>query len=639
MKKCLAAFVAAAMTVGVMAGCSAQVKEKPTEAATAAPATTAAPAQTQAPADGQATTEAPTTAAAKAPVAAPKVAVLTNVSYGDEAWADVIVDQLNKAGFEAEKSLQPDTASWRQQVEAKNFDLAITYWNTVTGSPDYALRSVWHSEGPLNLYGINDPHVDELIELAASQTPEEYEKTYDELDEYIVEEMAYVIPIYNSRKTLAANQEIMKPETVRLSKSRSMCWEELRFQDESKNDTDPFIMSQSSRPITPVDPVRSDDGSTFMLNTNLYIRMVNLTDDDQITTDSTLSREYAIGESGSDFYFLLRDDVFFAAVKDGHAVNTGERVGAEDAVYSMDRMMNKDSVPDHKNFSNFTAMDKNEIVTDVESLKGIASKEAGKSVYDVLNAKSLTPIQSLTDDKTKVDPSAGTYQVVHMTTKYAFPQILNVLAHSSGGIVNKAVIEEVNKSFIEDPSSFDAANDTLYGAPASYTDGSTYNNNLVVSGPYIPIRMTDTEVTYEANPGYMPTEEKFAPKIKNFKMLLNLANTDAQLNALRDNQIYVMYTIPTAQIENIKNDGRFVFKEVPSNAYNYLAFNFSGKFADIDLRKAALYAIDQEQISAVFNNRLIPTYGPATPVMGAKKALKVDLAKSAEYLQAWKDKQ
>jgi peptide/nickel transport system substrate-binding protein len=564
----------------------------------------------------------------------PKVVILTNAGYGDEAWANVIKDQLQKAGFAPEISLQPDYASWRAQVDAKNFDLAITYWNTVTGSPDYAVRSVWHSDGPLNLYGINDEYLDELIETGSGQTPEEYADTYSKFEDYLVEEKAYVIPIYVSIKTLAVNQDIMNPDTVRISKSRSMCWEELRFKDASKQDSTPFIMSQSASNLTPLDPIRADDGSTFMLNTNCYIRLMNLTDTDEITTDSTLSHAYAIGESGSDFYFLLRDDVFFTKVENEHAVNTGERVGAEDAVYSMDRMMDETVVPDHKNFSNFTAMDKNEIVTDLDSLKNMASKTEGKSVYDLLAEKSPTEITSLTADKSKANNAAGTYQVVHMTTKYPFPQILNVLAHSSGGIVNKAQIEKMNAGFLADPDAYSVENDVLYGEQSWYTEGSNYDNTLVCSGPYIPIKKNDYEIIYEANPGYMPTDSKYAPKIKTIQMKF-IQDSETAFSALRAGEIYILYTIPTAKIDMVKDDPMLAFKEIPGNAFNYLAFNFEGKFSDINLRKAALYAVDQEQISAVFNNRLIPTYAPVTPVLQTGKALKADSEKSAQYLSDW----
>lgn len=563
----------------------------------------------------------------------PEVRILTNAGFGDEAWAVIIKDQLDTAGFNAVIDLQPDYASWRAQVDAKNFDLAITYWNTVTGSPDYAVRSVWHSEGPLNLYGINDPEIDRLIELGSTQTPEEYMETYSQYEDYLVGEMAYTIPIYVSIKTLACNSDIMNPDTVRISKSRSMCWEELRFNNAADLETKPFIMSQTQSNLTPLDPVRSDDGSTFMLNTNCYIRLVNLTDTDEITVNSSLSRGYAIGESGSDFYFLLRDDVNFSKVSNGKAVDSGERVGADDVVYSLDRMMNQDSVPDHKNFSNFTAMEGSSVVTDIEVLKNTASKVDGKSVFDVLQEAAPGEITSVTGDKAAANNSEGAYQVVHMTTKYAFPQILNVLAHSSGGIVSKAAVEEQNAKFLNDPSSYDVQTDALYGEQSWYT-GSSDKNNLVCSGPYIPIMKNDYEVTFQANPGYMPTEDKYTPKIKNFTMKF-ITDSETAFNALLSGEIYVLYTIPTAKIDMVKENAMLEFKEIPGNAYNYIAFNFDGKFSDINLRKAAQYAVDQEQISAVFNNRLIPTYSSITPVLGTGKALKADADKVAFYLSEW----
>ena len=564
----------------------------------------------------------------------PDITILANAGVGDEAYANVVRDQLVKAGFNPTISMQPDYASFRSQIDAGNFDLAITYWNTVTGSPDYAMRSVWHSEGPLNLYKIYDDHMDELIELGASQTEAEYRKTYEELETYMIEEKAYTIPIYVSYKTLAFNNKMLQDESVHVSKSRSMQWEPLNYVDESLNDTQPCVLTQTYSDLTPLDPVRSDDGSTFQLNTNSYIRLVNLTDTDEITTNSTLTRAYAIGESNADFYFLLRDDVNFAKVEDMHAVDSGERVGAEDVVFSIDRMVNKDRVPDHKNFANFTAVDGYEIYIDLEALKTAQAQE-GKTVYETLMEGATGEITALTADKTQVDNANGTYQVVHVTTKYAFPQILNVFAHSSGGIVSKNQIETINAGY--DPATYDVAKDVLYGDQVTYTEGAGYNNTLVCSGPYIPIKKNDYEILFEKNPGYMPQDE-YAPHIKTIQVKI-IKDTENALSALRAGELYLLQSIPTSKIEIVKEDENLTFKEISGNAYNYVAFNFSGVFGDEDLRKAALYAIDQKGISAVFNDRLIPTYSPLTPVLQTGKELLADPQKSAEYLKKWIDKQ
>lgn len=65
--------------------------------------------------------------------------------------------------------------------------------------------------------------------------------------------------------------------------------ENLDFVDESKRLTEPFIMSQTNPSLTSLDPIKGNDGSINILNTNLYIRLVNLTDDDEVTSEGSLS--------------------------------------------------------------------------------------------------------------------------------------------------------------------------------------------------------------------------------------------------------------------------------------------------------------------------------------------------------------
>ena len=39
----------------------------------------------------------------------------------------------------------------------------------------------------------------------------------------------------------------------------------------------------------------------------------------------------------------------------------------------------------------------------------------------------------------------------------------------------------------------------------------------------------------------------------------------------------------------------------------------------------------------MFDNRLIPTYSPLTPVLGTGKTIVADAEKSAAYLNAWRE--
>ena len=565
----------------------------------------------------------------------PEVVILANAGYGDDAYANVIRDQLEKAGFAPTISLQPDYASWRAQVDAGNFDLAITYWVTTNGSPDYAVRSVFRSDGDFNLYGINDPKLDEMIDAAAKQTPDEYMQTYSDLEDYMVGEMAYTLPIYVSMRTETFDTTVLDPDTVRMPKSRALVWEELRFQNPEENATRTYVTSQLYTDLTSIDPIRSDDSSTFLAIGNGYIRLVNLAEDDTITTDSTLTRGYTLAENGTDFYFLLRDDVNFCKVENMHAVDTGELVSAEDVVYSVERMMDPNSVPDHKMYGSFEAMDSVGIVTDLESLKSIQTTDGG-TVYDVLQQSAPSTIQALTADAAEVDNAGGTYQIVRLSTKYVFPQILNSFAHGAGGIVSKKQIEAVNAQYLSDPESYDVKTDMLYGDQMWYTEGETYNNNLVCSGPYIPIVRTDYGMIFEANPNYMTGEDKFTPKIKTIEVKF-ISDMENAFAALRAGEIHALYCLPAEKIAVAEDEPNLMTKEVASNAYNYCAFNFNGVFSDVNLRKAAQYAVNQEQISAVFDNRLIPTYSPLTPVLNTGKAIVADPEKAASYMEAWRE--
>ena len=61
----------------------------------------------------------------------------------DEKSLNVMRDILSKSGFNPTISMLPDYASFMGQLEANNYDIAITSWNTVTGNPDYAVRSLF----------------------------------------------------------------------------------------------------------------------------------------------------------------------------------------------------------------------------------------------------------------------------------------------------------------------------------------------------------------------------------------------------------------------------------------------------------------------------------------------------------------
>lgn len=607
MKKTVALFLVAVLMLGVLSGCNVKTKDQAN--------------------DGNADNS----AANGQPV---DITILSMSS--NEKDVNIVRDQLSKAGFNVKLNIQPDYGSFTGQKDAGNYDLAISGWTTVTGNPDYAVRSIFTTGGDYNDYGLSDPDLDRLVDEAATQTPEEYVKTYKELEKILVEDNAYIIPLYSNYKSQAINQEVLKLDSVRLSKSRSLPWEELDFIDESKRTTEPFLFSQTMPSLTSLDPIKGNDGSINIINTNQYVRLVNLTDDDEVTSEGSLSYNHAIGEGNQEYYFILRDDVRFAKVVDKKAVDSGELVAAEDVVFSMNRAKDKDSVPDHRTYSLHSSMDKIEIVTDIEELE--TKKASGKdiTIKEALEKDLQNPIKEIVADKKDVKNADGKYQVVKVTTNKPFPQVLNYLAHQSAGIVSKAQVEAINTY---DVATYDRNKDIAYGDQTTITEGATYNNTLATSGPYIAVYKNDYEVVFEKNPGYMQGT-KHEPKISKVVVKF-IKDADSSLSAFRSGEVHVLYSVPEDKYSLIENDPKFFLQKRPSNGVSYAFFNLKGssKFSDANLRKAVLYSINQDEFLAVYNNLKIKAYSTVSTLVDTGNVHNADPAKAKEFLNKYWESQ
>jgi peptide/nickel transport system substrate-binding protein len=554
---------------------------------------------------------------------------LLGTSAGEEDM-NIVRDQLIKNGFDVKLNIQPDYGSFKAQRDAGNYDIALSSWTTVTGNPDYAVRSLFKSDGDNS--GINDSEVDSLIEKASTETPDEFKETYKQLEQRIVGEKAYVAPLYISFKAQGINKDVLNPDTVRLAKSRAIAWETIDFNDASKRDTDALLTQQSIGSLTSLDPIKGNDGSINTLNTNMYVRLVNLTDDDQVVSDGSLSFNYAIGEGNSDYYFILRDDINFAKVENGTAVDTGERVGADDVVFSLNRAKDKDSVPDHRTYSLHESMKDIEIVTDLAELENTKLSGGEESVLEALGEGLETGISELVADKTAADSSAGKYQVVKVTTNEPFPQVLNYLAHQSAGIVSKKQVESINTY---DVAAFDVNKDIPYGDQRTVTEGASYDNHLYASGPYILVKKNDYQADFEKNPAYR-TGSEFEPKIANVTVRF-IEDADSALSALRNGEIHLFNGVPETKYELVENDDKLVLQKNDSNAVAYLLFNTSDR--DVakseNLRKAVLYSINQDEFLNFYQGNKKKAYSTVSPLVETGNELVADPAKVKEFLAGY----
>ena len=547
-----------------------------------------------------------------------------------EASLNILRDQLTKAGFDVELNMQPDYSSMTTIEDSRAWDIVMGGWTTVTGNPDYAARDIYASYGAYNSGHINDAKVDELIDKAAGETPAQYVATYAELENYLVTEKAYTLPLYASRGLRVINQNVVDETTVKNPQSRSAFWENYSYVDPSQNDTRTLWM-YNTMALTSLDPIQANDGSINQLSSNINVRIINMTEDDQIEAAGSLSLNYAIAEGNEAFYFILRDDVKFAKVEDKHVVATDILVGAEDVIYSLTRAADKESVKTHKTYNLHNHMETISAVADIEELNTVIDSDSGKPIIETLTAGLANPLTELVTADADVDNAAGKYQVVKVETTTAFPQVLYYLAHQSAGIINKEQAEEYNSKFTV--AEYDPTKHVCYGDPQAVKNGE---NMLYMSGPYALVEYTDYEVRFEKNPGYMPGTEHEA-KIANVAMKFYKDLTAAG-TGFRSGEIDIMDSCNTNDVATMEKEGYKVFNYI-RHATTYAEFNMDegALFADENLRKAVLYAINQEDFIA-YNNGLVGNlFSSYSTIIKTDNKLVQDLAKSAEYLKAYNE--
>lgn len=513
-----------------------------------------------------------------------------------ETETNVVRDQLTKAGFDVTLSIQPDYGSLFTQVDARNYDIYLCTMKVLSGNPDYGCRSMFYSTGIDNDSKVVDAEVDRLIDLGASQLPQDYEETYAQLERYVVEEKAYFAPICRTMSSYGFNKNIVDASTITVGQSKYLYWSQIDYVDESLRDTRPLVVC-NDRVFGQFDPLTCDGTHRVLANTN--IKMLELDDNDNIVTNRALAYNYSIGEGNSTFYFVLRDNVGFYTAIDGELVDTGEKVGAEDVIFTYNRLRNPDAVPGHQVYDNYACISDVASVTDLSELENTVDAETGKTVKEILEAGLPAPISELVSSKNATNNAAGKYEVVKVTTSTPFPQILNFLCDYCSGIVSKKQVESINTP--ELLANYDPTKDTRYGDAQYLMEGSGKQNTLWCSGPYVIKSMNDYEAVCERNPAFMPGTE-MAPAIKNIT-LKYIADKDASISALRSGEIDVTDNVPANQVQVVESDANLGLASSLINGCIQMKFNLDEDHItnNEDIRKAILYSINQDEVVAVKN--------------------------------------
>ncbi len=557
-----------------------------------------------------------------------KIVVLTQSSR--EGEMNIIRDQLTHAGFEVETNIQPDYSSFSAAMANGAYDLAISGWSTACGNLDYAVRGIHHSDGDYNRSPIVDEKIDQLIDKAASETLEASIATYTDLETRLIDEMAYIIPLYARMSLRAYNKEVVDTANLGSYKTSGPYMWEYSYVNEADNATRPLVFTQNSQTMTSLDPVQGNDATMGTTVGNIYAKVIALTEDDNFKTEGTLSHAYAIADGNQEYYFLLRDDVNFAKVEDGKPVDTGILAGGEDVVFSLKRAADGTSTPLHKVATLHTSIKDVTMVTDLNELNTVIDSTTGAPIMDTLKAGIDGEIKALTDKDANVDNAAGTYQVVKVSTYTAFPQVLNYLTHSSAGTLCKEQVEAYNSKFTVD--SYDVTKDVCYGDFAEVKRG---NNMLYCSGAYVLTGVDDYAATLVKNPAYKPGTDEVA-KIDTVQIKF-IKDATAATNAFRSGEIDVLSSINETDVATLQADERFEVRKQDANSAFYCYTNLmeGSQMQNVNLRKAVLAAINQNDFVALKDGNVKPLYSTLDTFLQTGKVLTQDFAKSAEYAAAY----
>lgn len=548
----------------------------------------------------------------------PTIRFLGQASYENDM--NIVKEQLERAGFNVKMNIQPDYGSYRTQREAGNYDIQIDDWTTVFGDPNYAMNALFSSSGSNSL--LKDQHIDQLINKASKEDQSKARQTYKQLEDEVIFKEGYMAPLYGAKKNLVYDNKVLNKHSIGLPNSRALIWQQFDYNNKKQRDSRPLVMTQQDGELQSLDPIRSIAPSVYGIDMNMYTRLLTLDDNDKISTNGSLSHSYAVNKDNNEFYFLLRDDDYFAKVKGGQAYNTHERVSADDVKFTLNRARDKNSVKGNNTYNMHQHIKSIDELTNSDKKNLKKTKTAnGQSVWDTLTKDQK--VKDLTDNDSKVDNKKGTYQIVKIKTDQSMPKEVNYLTHSSAGILSKHYVEQMDKRKEE------------YGAPSSVPKTDEGDNGIVASGAYIITKKNNYQASFQRNPGFNESEKgDYGPaKIKNITLKFN-DDPDSAVSEVRNHSIDMLADIDQKNFDLIKSDDHLSIARKNGRKSVFLMLNSKrGIFKNNPhLRQAVVNAIDQDQFIKFYRGDKFKIASPVTPLLKTGNEQHQDLDKVQEEM-------
>ena len=184
-----------------------------------------------------------------------------------------------------------------------------------------------------------------------------------------------------------------------------------------------------------------------------------------------------------------------------------------------------------------------------------------------------------------------------------------------------------------DTEKYDVTKDVCYGDFAAFKNGDV--EMLWCSGPFVMTKVDDYGATFVRNPGFKEGEED-RPTIKTYYLKFIMDQT-AATSAFRAGEIDALTSVNANDVATLQADEKFDvrIKDANSTYYCYVNLREGNKFNNVDLRKAVLYAINQEDFIAYKDGMVNPVYSVVDTFLHSGKVLKQDLVKSNQHLAAY----
>jgi peptide/nickel transport system substrate-binding protein len=129
----------------------------------------------------------------------------------DVKFTEIVVEQLRRAGFDAEQVIMERTAFLADVYTKSQFEICINSVTAFYPDADFITYMRYHSRymgGGNNFVMVNNPKLDELLDRArVSQDDEVRAKAYREVAQVIKDE-AVIVPIMSYMVSVAANKDL-----------------------------------------------------------------------------------------------------------------------------------------------------------------------------------------------------------------------------------------------------------------------------------------------------------------------------------------------------------------------------------------------------------------------------------------------